>query len=262
MQIRLGRNSILYALAASPLVPFIRQHEEAEEGAVILVVTFTLVWVLLAFGAGVASAAVVSDLIAGPVHVSPGKSLDSYVYANAPRYHVDPAAELAITTMEGGGGGIGDNGTSFGPNQLHYGGALPASVYHGPYSEATQAWAWSSTGINFVLREEGELCGGLTGYVAVKCIAYRFERSANTPRETAGAWAHYHLFKAPVKHLSRGQKLRNRHASFHSWLDWSLAVGPWKGYRRFNMNVRPHVKRPAPVKWWKARARYVRRHKR
>lgn len=243
---------------------FTIRHKHGEEVAA-EAVGLDLLWTVLRaagfFGAGIASAAVVSTLNAGPVHVSPGKSLVNYIYSAAPRYHVDPAAELAITTMEGAGGGIGDNGTSFGPNQLHYGGALPASVYHGPYSSVTQAWAWSSTGINFVLREEGELCGGLTGYVAVKCIAYRFERSANPPRETAGAWAHYHLFRPPVKHLSRAQKLRNRHDGFHSWLDWSLAVGPWKGYHRWDANVRPHVTRPAPVKWWKERARYVRRPK-
>lgn len=171
-----------------------KQVEVAAEAAALDVV-WTIVKRLGIFSAGVAAAATVAAVTSSStVHLSPGLSLVRYVDAHAAAYHIDPAAELAITTMEGGSGGIGDNGTSFGPNQLHYGGALPASVYYGPYSAKTQDWAWSSTGVNFVLREEGGLCGGLTGYQAVKCIAYRFERSANPARETAGAWAAYPAF--------------------------------------------------------------------
>lgn len=56
MQITLGRNRVLQALARSPLVPFIRAHEKAE-GAVVLVIGTGALWTLL--GAGVASAAIV-----------------------------------------------------------------------------------------------------------------------------------------------------------------------------------------------------------
>ena len=247
---------------------FVVKHKKAEETAAeagAIDVIYAVLKRAGLIGAGIAAAATFHAATAGPIHIAPGRSFENYVYQVAPRYHVDPAAELAISTQEGAGGGIGDNGTSFGPNQLHAGGALPMSVYYGPYSERTQSWAWSSTGINYVLHQEEELCGGLTGYAAVKCIAYRFERSINPARETAGAWANYHYFHGPVpvhhrRHLTKAQKLRRRHQGFHSWLDWSLAVGPWKGYHKFDQHVRPHVRHPAPRRWWKARARYLRSH--
>lgn len=244
---------------------FLARHKRGEEAAA-EAVALDLLWTFLRyaglFGAGVATAAVASTVTStGVVHLSPGKPLVNYVFQAAPRYHVDPAAELAITTMEGAGGGIGDNGTSFGPNQLHAGGALPRSVYYGPFSEKTQEWAWSSTGVNYVLHQEEELCGGLVGYRAVSCIAYRFERSTNPARETAGAWAHYYLFH-PVKHrkLTRAQRLRRRHG-FHAWFDWTLGVGKWKGIRPFNHRYRPHTRLPVPHRWWERRAAYVRRHR-
>lgn len=252
----------------TPLVAFIEKHKKGEEAAaeaVLINVAWTLAKRFGLVGAGIASAAVFSAVTASNViHVAPGKSLDNYVYQAAPHYHIDPAAELAITTMEGGGGGIGDNGTSFGPNQLHAGGALPMSVYHGPYSPVTQAWAWSSTGINYVLRqEEADGCGGLVGYRAVSCIAYRFERSTNPARETAGAWANYHLFH-PTKpiHHSRAWHLRHRHG-FHAWIDWALGVGSWKPYppfKRHHPNTRPHVRKHIPHRWWVALATYKKDH--
>lgn len=246
---------------------FVVKHKKAEETAV-EAGAIDIIWALLKraglVGAGIAAAATLSS--SGSIHVAPGRSFYNYVYQTAPRYHVDPAAELAISTQEGGSGGIGDNGTSFGPNQLHAGGALPRSVYFGPYSGRTQAWAWSSTGINYVLKQEEQLCGGLKGYAAVRCIAYRFERSINPARETAGAWANYHYFHAPKPvHHSRAWHLRHlrahsRRQAFHYWLDWSLGVGKWHGLHKFDIKARPHVRRPARHIWWVRRAAYVRSH--
>lgn len=251
----------------TPLVQFIEKHKKGEEAAaeaVIINVAWTLAKRFGLVGAGIASAAVFSAVTASNVvHLAPGQSFNNYVYQTAPHYGVDPAASLSVSAMEGAGGGIGDNGTSFGPWQLHAGGALPMSVYHGPYSAATQSWAWSSAGVNYVLHEQGQLCHGLVGYSAVKCIAYRFERSANPAAETAGAWARYHYFH-PTKpvHHSRAWHLRHRHG-YRAWFDWALGVGPWKRYppfKRHHPNVRPHTRKHIPLRWWHALATYERNH--
>lgn len=247
----------------SRLKRFIVRHKHGEEVAA-EAVGLDLLWTVLrtagVFGAGVAAAAVASSLSTSPVHLAPGRSLASYVYTAAPRYGIDPAAALAVSTQEGGGGGIGDFGTSFGPWQLHYGGALPSGVYHGPYSPVTQAWAWSTTGVSYALEHMGGVCRGLRSYAAVSCIVARFERSARVPAETAGAWRAYGFFHSTKKHVTAAQKLRRRHG-YHAWVDWTLAVGPWKHHRPYAPKVRPHVPRRISLSWWHRRAMYLRRHR-
>lgn len=247
----------------SRLKRFLVRHKHAEEVAA-EAAAIDIVWALVRaaglFGAGVAAAAVFSTLSTSPVHLAPGKSLTDYVYKAAPHYGIDPAAALAVSTQEGGGGGIGDNGTSFGPWQLHAGGALPSTEYHGPYSPVTQAWAWSTSGVNYALRHMGGVCRGLKSYAAVSCIVARFERSAVVARETAGAWRAYGFFH-PSKPPTKRQLLRRRRG-YHAWLDWTLGVGPWKHYRPFAPKVRPHVPRHISRRWWHRRALYVRRHHR
>lgn len=102
---------------------------------------------------------------------------------------LDPQAIIAIAGHEGLGGGIGDNGTSFGPFQLHYGGAYPSSAPHG--AQASQAWAWSPQGIDYALRQIQGVAGGLHGLTAIENISRRFERPANPGAEIADAAAHY-----------------------------------------------------------------------
>ena len=241
---------------------FVVRHKHSEE-VTAEAVGLDLLWATLRaagfFGAGIAAAAVASTVSTGPVHLSPGQSLTRYVYSAAPHYGIDPAAALAVSTQEGGGGGIGDVGTSFGPWQLHYGGALPSSVYHGPYSAETQSWAWSSTGVTYALRHMGAVCHGLKAYSAVSCIVARFERSARIAAETAGAWQAYTGFHPPTP-PSPTQLLRMRHG-YHAWLDWTLGVGPWKHHRPFAQRVRPHVPRRISHRWWHRRLLYVRRHR-
>ena len=74
--------------------------------------------------------------------------------ANAPRYGVDPAAALAVAAQEGLSGRVGDAGTSFGPFQLHRGGALPAG--------RGRAWAESNADATVVAgkqrSEHGLVC--------------------------------------------------------------------------------------------------------
>ena len=105
--------------------------------------------------------------------------------------NLDPRAVLAIASHEGLGGGIGDNGTSFGPFQLHYGGAYPSNVAPTGSPQASQAWAWSPQGINYALGQINQVAGGLTGYNAISNISRRFERPANPAAEIADAASKY-----------------------------------------------------------------------
>lgn len=98
-------------------------------------------------------------------------------------------AMLAVASQEGMGGGIGDNGTSFGPWQLHYGGAFPSSA---PSSspQASQDWAWSKSGIDYAARAMQSDIPGLSTMqpaIQVDNIVRRFERPANPNAEVAGA---------------------------------------------------------------------------
>lgn len=97
----------------------------------------------------------------------------------AAKYHVDPQAALAVASREGLGGGVGDQGTSFGPFQLHEGGALPRG--------RGQAWAESPAGVEYALRQIGQVAGGQHGQTAVRNIVSRFERPADPAGEIAGA---------------------------------------------------------------------------
>lgn len=122
--------------------------------------------------------------------LTPG-TLPGYLEQEAPKLGLDPAATLAVASEEGLGGGIGDRGTSFGPWQLHAGGALPAAEYQGPYSQQTQHWAWSPAGIEYALEQMAESARGLTGNAAVTAIVTEFERPADPSKEIAGAEAAY-----------------------------------------------------------------------
>lgn len=102
----------------------------------------------------------------------------------AAKYGVDPRAALAIASVEGGfHGSVGDNGTSFGPFQLHEGGALP----HGRGAQ----WANSRAGIDYAMRHIASVAHGLHGRQAIAAISSRFERPADVPAEIAKAMSRY-----------------------------------------------------------------------
>jgi len=109
-------------------------------------------------------------------------SLQDLVNHYAPQYGVDPVAALKVSAVEGGGrfGAVGDQGTSFGPWQLHMGGALP-SQYSTP--SAAAAFANSPEGVKYVLSRMGQVAGGLTGNAAVSAIVRGFERPADPAGE-------------------------------------------------------------------------------
>lgn len=99
---------------------------------------------------------------------------------------LDPKAVLAIASVEGGfNGSIGDHGTSFGPFQMHEGGALPSGIGN------PQQWANSRAGISYALDRIAQVAGGLRGQAAVQAISSRFERPANVPAEISKAMSRY-----------------------------------------------------------------------
>jgi hypothetical protein len=104
------------------------------------------------------------------------------------RRGLDPDAVVAIASVEGntalhGGVSIGDHGTSFGPFQLHVGGALPAGK--------GSAWAHSRAGLTYALDRIAGVARGLKGKEAVSAISSRFERPADVPGEIAKAMGYY-----------------------------------------------------------------------
>jgi len=115
------------------------------------------------------------------------QSVSAYIAARARAMGLDPKAVIAVARQEGLGGGVGDHGTSFGPFQLHEGGALPSGI---PLNRA-QAWAESPAGINYALSRIKGVAGGLRGAQAVQAIVSRFERPANIAGEVAGAMRDY-----------------------------------------------------------------------
>lgn len=107
----------------------------------------------------------------------------------APAYGIDPQAALAVARVEGAGGGVGDSGTSFGPWQLHIGGALPSWVA-AVGGDFAQTWAWSTDGIKYALSSMGQTSAkGQTGNGAVEAIVREFERPADPVSEIQRALA-------------------------------------------------------------------------
>jgi hypothetical protein len=101
----------------------------------------------------------------------------------APTHGIDPQAAFAVAKVEGAGGGIGDGGTSFGPFQLHKGGALPDWVGQLGQDFANQ-WSWSTSGINYALQKMASSgASGKTGSDAVVAIVTNFERPSDPGSE-------------------------------------------------------------------------------
>jgi cell wall-associated NlpC family hydrolase len=112
-----------------------------------------------------------------------------FIAQEARREDLDPRAVLSIAQHEGLSGAVGDNGTSFGPFQLHEGGALPSGIKN------PQQWAWSKQGIDYALsRMAAAGARGLTGRAAISAISRNFERPADPASEIADAVAHYSSF--------------------------------------------------------------------
>jgi len=99
------------------------------------------------------------------------------------KYGLDPHAVLAVASVEGLSGGVGDAGTSFGPLQLHVGGALPKGK--------GKAWAESPVGIKYAMQRIASVAKGLKGEAAIRAIVTKFERPANPAAEIQKALSRY-----------------------------------------------------------------------
>lgn len=119
-----------------------------------------------------------------PVGVSPTTvftSADtelSYIEQRAPQLGVDPFVALAVIPHEGGlPGKTGDQGTSFGPWQLHVGGELPPNI------KDPANWANSAAGIDYALGRIGKVTAGRQGTNAIEALVRGFERPADPAKE-------------------------------------------------------------------------------
>lgn len=106
------------------------------------------------------------------------------ILAGSRQRGLDPRAVLAVASTEGGfRGAIGDQGTSFGPFQLHVGGALPRG--------RGNAWANSPAGIAYALDQIAKVARGRRGNAAIEAIVRQFERPADPTGQIAKAISRY-----------------------------------------------------------------------
>lgn len=104
----------------------------------------------------------------------------------APRYRLDPRAVAAVARSEGGlgWGAVGDQGTSYGPFQLHEGGALPRGQ--------GAAFANSPAGVEYALqRMAASGARGKQGQQAIEAIVRGFERPADPDSEIRRSLGYY-----------------------------------------------------------------------
>jgi len=140
------------------------------------------------------------------------------------RFGLDPSAVLAVAGGEGGfenrAGDVGDGGTSFGPFQLHEGGALPRRFAGNP--GAADSWAWSDPGVDYALgRMAGAGANGLRGAAAIDAIVRRFERPKDPDTSVRNALARLGV---EGEGLVEGQSRGNAGATRGSRRDLALAL--------------------------------------
>lgn len=115
-------------------------------------------------------------------------------------YGADGEAAVADALFEGADGGIGDNGTSYGPFQMRIGGRLPEPyASRGPNNAKTNAWAWSENGIRYAIRDACTIrpsIRGLTGHKAIYAWVYGFESPADKPGAYRARAAEYDLLQS------------------------------------------------------------------
>lgn len=113
-------------------------------------------------------------------------NLQRAIQLAARRYNLDPGAMAAIAHHESGlrWGAVGDGGTSYGPFQLHVGGALPRG--QGP------GFANSLQGVMYVARRMAASgAAGKSGLAAISAMSRNFERPADPGSEIADAMNFY-----------------------------------------------------------------------
>jgi hypothetical protein len=137
----------------------------------------------------------------------------------------DIKAILSVVQVEGGlvPAPPGDHGTSFGPFQLHKGGALPAAHYGD-----AQAWAWSKEGIDYAVDRAVAAEHGATGHAAITNIVSGFEHPANPTAEIAKASAYYDSGALDVQGTGPGSTGQTSVAGTVA----GAVTGPWDFVKR------------------------------
>jgi hypothetical protein len=111
-----------------------------------------------------------------------GNDLLSYILGEAKAKGGDPQAVASVAYAEGGYyGAVGDSGTSFGPFQLHVGGALPPSVVDNPATPQDERaiWANSPVGVSYGVGRAVSVSKGKSGSDAIAAMISGFERPAD-----------------------------------------------------------------------------------
>lgn len=120
----------------------------------------------------------------------------AYIEQRASQLGVDPYVALSVVPHEGGIlGEVGDHGTSFGPWQLHKGGALPDNIAN------PDAWSNSAGGIDYALRQIAKVTQGKKGHSAIEAMVRGFERPANPDAEIKASEQTYFRLQAYQKDI-------------------------------------------------------------
>jgi len=117
----------------------------------------------------------------------------AYIRRGAIQRGLDPAAVLAVASMEGLSGGVGDGVHAFGPFQENDAGGV---LTNRPGNH--RRFAESRKGIDFALDAMVPIAKGLKGEHAINAIVTHYERPANPGKEIAGASARLGEFGQPT----------------------------------------------------------------
>lgn len=295
MEVTLGRNRVLKALARSPIGAFAFRHETSEE-VVVLAVTLNAVWMILSglLGAGIASAAIATSTATyHPSYPLSPKAVAFIERHEGVRYYAynDPSGIAACTD----GAGHVEDWRMCTYAQMH------TAV------SAAQVAAWlrsdTNTARSCITREVTRPinqaqyealvdlvfnagCGslyyrnviGLVNAGALSSLASAWESTATTAggiylaglaqrridevtlylRNYYGAGIGYLVKAKPLTKAQLAEKKLRARTGYYAWLAWYLHEKPWRQYAVHALIVRPHVPQTIPALWWRRERTFVR----